>query len=51
MLKQRSYIIYSERYHDYSKNKVPHIINLKNKHSKNQSFPNKYGCILQGKIK
>jgi hypothetical protein len=47
--KQRSYVIFSTRCHDCPKNKRPHIVHLTNQHWMNQSFPCRYGSVLQEK--
>jgi hypothetical protein len=47
--KQTLYVIFSIRCHDCLKSKIPHIIHLANQHWMNQSFPCRYGSILQEK--
>jgi hypothetical protein len=45
--KWKSYVIYSQSCHDCPKNKFPHSVHLTNQHWMDQSFPCRYGCILQ----
>jgi hypothetical protein len=45
--KQTSHVIFSTRCYNCPQNKILHIAHLTNQHGMNQSFPCRYGPILQ----